>query len=675
MKNRMRIAFCLLIFAAATMLFASASGEVDTATGESAATATRGRYLAGQGIIVPPDEIYIDSYIAGIDYRYPVPPDGVGITVYSGHRQISTSGQEEVIQIGIQAGKTEFENLPPMNLAFVIDKSSSMNQANKMDWVKEAFDIFIVKVRDIDFVSLITFDNEANVIYRSTQMNSDTRRMQFKDAVHSISPGGGTNLVAGLQLGYEQVMANFRSEYTNRVLFLTDGVGESAGILEMAESYKEIGANVSTIGVGTNFDLHLMRELAKKGGGSSRFISDREEMEETFGSELDRMVVPSARDLDMVLHLPEDVQILGTWGYNNRIRGNTITYSQATLHHGDYETILVHVRIPPGTEAGTKELARFSLTYKDLEGDSVSMGPFAIEAEFVKTDAPVTGFSSGMVLKSGTMLHLARNMITIGELYYSCQENLERVNTIRDGLWESDGGSEEVVYENLTNEEIRQLEDSIASKMRRAMELTAATKKELYNARLRLDNEGFDDEIEIMDNYIKILGKELEMEQDRVAQISNDVELSPPVAERSLYDNIQNLFSEIALSMGSRDPGIVAISGFSAKEGIGTDLLDFINEMALVEIARHDTLKVVERGKLSAVIEEQKLSLSGLMDTTKAIEVGKLLSANYILTGTVIEMSTSVVIFSRIINVESGEVEAAAQVIVARNEEVNQLLA
>lgn len=657
------------------LVFCSTSYQLwAAAEAEAAAGATRGKYLAGQGIIIPPNEVHIDSYIASIDYRYPTPPGVLGIILYSGHRQISANGQEEVLQIGIQAGKTSFDDLPPMNLAFVIDKSGSMNDANKMSWVKEAFDIFIDKVRSIDYVSLVTFDNGADVLYPSTRMSSGTKKRQFKDAVHSIIAEGGTNLVAGLQLGYEQVMSNFRNEYTNRVLFLTDGVGESGGILDMAESYKQIGVNVSTIGVGTGFDLDLMVNLAKKGGGSSRFISDREEMEEIFGSELDRMVVPGARDLKMNLVLPEDSEVLDTWGYNNQIRGNRIAYSQATLHHGDYETILVHLRIPPGERIGTRELARFSVSYTNLDGSIGESGPHVLEAEFVRMDTPVTGFSNGMVLQSGTMMNFAKNLKTIGELYYSCQESLERMNHIRDSLWRETSESEKVAYEKLSNGEIRSLEDSVRSQMQLAMDITVETKKELHNARLRLDNEGFNDEIEILENYIKILGQELEIERERMTEIAEDIEISPPVTRRSLHDNVQNLFREIALSMGSQRPGIMAVSGFSAKDDEDSALIEFLNEMALVEIARHSSLHIVEREKLAAVIEEQKFSLSGLTDTTTAIEVGQLLSANYILTGTIVEMPASLVIFSRIINVESGEIESAAQVIVPRNEEVNKLL-
>ena len=43
------------------------------ASKEAASTTERGVYIAEKGMIVSPDEIYVDSYIAGIDYRCPKP--------------------------------------------------------------------------------------------------------------------------------------------------------------------------------------------------------------------------------------------------------------------------------------------------------------------------------------------------------------------------------------------------------------------------------------------------------------------------------------------------------------------------------------------------------------------------------------------------------------------------
>jgi curli biogenesis system outer membrane secretion channel CsgG len=99
-----------------------------------------------------------------------------------------------------------------------------------------------------------------------------------------------------------------------------------------------------------------------------------------------------------------------------------------------------------------------------------------------------------------------------------------------------------------------------------------------------------------------------------------------------------------------------------------------LNETALMEVAKHKSLQVVERDKLDMILKEQELSLTDLMDTDKAITVGRLLTVHHLLTGSVIEMPNSVVIFGRIINVETGEIESVAQVIVPKNREVKALL-
>jgi len=48
---------------------------------------------------------------------------------------------------------------------------------------------------------------------------------------------------------------------------------------------------------------------------------------------------------------------------------------------------------------------------------------------------PVAELSSGLVLKSGTMLAFAQSLKTIGELYYSCTEQIDEINRRRDELW------------------------------------------------------------------------------------------------------------------------------------------------------------------------------------------------------------------------------------------------
>ena len=320
-----------------------------------------------------------------------------------------------------------------------------------------------------------------------------------------------------------------------------------------------------------------------------------------------------------------------------------------------------------------KELVRFSVSYRDLNDMQHEAGPYSLSVEVVEMDDPVVGFSNAMVLQSGTMLHFAQNLKMIGESYYSCKTELDQVNELRDLLWRQQGGA--VDYEELSSPEIRRLEQSIQSKMQRAMSITVELKKEILNARLRLDSEGFEDEIEILDNYIEILGRELKLEPRQVLRRAMENEIAPSVQKRSLQENLSNLFREMTLDLAVKPGGVVAVSGFTTRGNEAPELLSLLNEMAVVEIGRLDTLTLVERQKLAALLEEQELALSDLMDTSKAISIGRLMAADYIVTGTVVEMSTSVVIFGRIINIETGEVESVAQVIVPKDSEMKKLLA
>ena len=96
--------------------------------------------------------------------------------------------------------------------------------------------------------------------------------------------------------------------------------------------------------------------------------------------------------------------------------------------------------------------------------------------------------------------------------------------------------------------------------------------------------------------------------------------------------------------------------------------------MALVEITKLESMRVIERQKVNEILEEQGIASMDLMNITNAIEIGKLLAVNYILTGSVFESSKTVVIFGRIINVETAEIESVAQVIVPKNSNVEPLL-
>jgi hypothetical protein len=634
-------------------LAAEAGGEKEEVSLE------RAQYLVQEGIFVPPEDVDISSYVSHIDYSFPLPDSEVGVTLYAGHRQVSTHGQEEILQIGIQGGETAYEDLPPMNLAILIDKSASMRDVNKYDWVEDSFDIFINRIRDIDFVSLVIFDERVRSSFSPSRMDSQSRGARYMKRVHNTRLCCGTNLTKALRHAYEQVQSNYSEDYINRVILLSDGIGIADGALKLAQDYCKRGIHLSTIGYGTQLNLPLMVELADVGGGSSRFISGRGEMEETFGSDFDRMVVPVARNLDLELEFLQEVEILDTWGYDYRIEGNIIRYFLPTLHNGDYETILIQIRTPPGVSAGMKNLARVSLTYSDIKGMKHDSEPHYLSSNYVSVESPVLGFTDAMVLRSGSMLHFAQALKEIGGLVRSARWESERITKLlRDMYWGNIFEEWLAIRTAVTNRE-----KEYTKKISAAYTLTSGIREELLNAGIRLESEAFTDEIDILDTYMSNLSQLLvqlgvEVPLEVVAKITEKVE------ERSLEEHVHNLFREMTLDVEARGPGTIVVAGFAGRNDDLCELLAFLNERAMTEIKKYESMQIVERVKLDMVMEEHGLSPGNLMDTTKAIQVGKLLTADRILTGTVIETNSSIAIFGRIVNVETGEVESAAQVVV-----------
>lgn len=82
----------------------------------------------------------------------------------------------------------------------------------------------------------------------------------------------------------------------------------------------------------------------------------------------------------------------------------------------------------------------------------------------------------------------------------------------------------------------------------------------------------------------------------------------------------------------------------------------------VVSVASASGISLVEREALAKILMEQDFSESDLVDQDNAIEVGKLLTAKYLVIGSVGEMMGERLISMRLINTETGEVVSSSSV-------------
>ncbi|MDF1503811.1 CsgG/HfaB family protein, partial [Roseisolibacter sp. H3M3-2] len=84
--------------------------------------------------------------------------------------------------------------------------------------------------------------------------------------------------------------------------------------------------------------------------------------------------------------------------------------------------------------------------------------------------------------------------------------------------------------------------------------------------------------------------------------------------------------------------------------------------MLITDLSGVPDITLVERERLQNVIAEQKLQQSGYFDPSTAVRTGKLLGAEYLLTGQFTAKEPEIRIDTRVVRVETGEIVRTAKV-------------
>lgn len=116
------------------------------------------------------------------------------------------------------------------------------------------------------------------------------------------------------------------------------------------------------------------------------------------------------------------------------------------------------------------------------------------------------------------------------------------------------------------------------------------------------------------------------------------------------------------------DVPTIAVLDLENGGSIGPDAQDLsdlgkgLGMMLTTEMMKNPRVQMVERDQIRALLDEQKLSLSGMADPATAIQVGKLVGAKYMIFGSYADVYSRLRIDVRIVEVETGVLRRAQEV-------------
>ncbi|SEJ81609.1 Ca-activated chloride channel family protein [Dyadobacter sp. SG02] len=315
------------------------------------------RRFLNNGQMPPEDAVRIEEMINYFDYDYPQPSGEHPLAIAAETTDSPWNPGLKLVHIGLQAKTVSTENLPASNLVFLIDVSGSMNEANKLPLLKQAFKLLVDQLRSEDKIALVAYAGSAGLVLPPTP---GSEKKIIKDALDKLEAGGSTAGGEGIELAYDIAKKHFLPKGNNRVILATDGdfnvgISNESELQKLIEEKRKAGIFLSVMGFGMgNYKDSHVETLADKGNGNYAYIDNIQEARKEFVQEFGGTLFTIAKDVKIQIEFnPAHVQAYRLIGYENRALRND-EFNDDKKDAGDmgsgHTVTAIYEIVPKGTQ-------------------------------------------------------------------------------------------------------------------------------------------------------------------------------------------------------------------------------------------------------------------------------------------------------------------------------------
>ena len=285
-----------------------------------------------------------------------------------------------------------------LNLALVLDVSGSMYEedgtgVSRLKRIQEAAASAIRYLKPDDTLAIIAFAHNASVVLPATSLADRARVEEVIGRIDmfDVDPGG-TAMDEGIRLGLAEVEKNAAPGRLSQVLVLTDG--ETSGeqtCRQLAQTAAERHVHFSLMGVGTEWNAGLIKDLARLAEGKWYYIdvNQASEAERIFEEEFKHLAASALTNVEMHVRPVKDVKVKRVRQVVPDIRElklaeqdeRHLVASVGTLEKDTTARYILDLSLPKRPD-GNYVIAQVEVTYDAGTGQRETTGPMPLQMQY-----------------------------------------------------------------------------------------------------------------------------------------------------------------------------------------------------------------------------------------------------------------------------------------------------
>jgi Ca-activated chloride channel family protein len=365
--------------------------EADTA----AYTLSR-RYIS-KGYNPPPAVVRMEEFINAFDYQYPAQTVRT-FTVHAEAAPAPFGKKLTLLKVGVRGKVLGRDGRKRAHLIFVVDASGSMARRDRMPLVQHALSLLVSQLNPDDRVTLVTYGSRSRLMMEAMPA---AQHNHIGRALAAIECGNATNMLSGIQTGYELARRHYKAGDVNRIILCSDGVAnlgpaDADAILSMVEDNRGQGITFTSVGVGAgSYDDGMMEQLANRGDGNYVYIDSAAEARRVFVDNFSATLQNIARDVKIQVEFnPAKVRRYRLIGYENRdiadkdFRNDKVDAGE--IGSGQSATALYELELHDSAAAESVDFGTVFVRYKAVDDDKVTEFARRLAPEVSRLRTPQT---------------------------------------------------------------------------------------------------------------------------------------------------------------------------------------------------------------------------------------------------------------------------------------------